>query len=231
MAKGDRPVKIKRYGDIREKNIKRAGKAKRIFGFLALLLVLFAIGFLGTKAISAIVKNRGASSAVSSDTRSDIDESSSNTGEDSSSQPEDSNGENVVTPTGKTRIYHYVNSRSLTSDAGIDGAITAAKNAGANCLVFDLKNSDGYLLYRSANQYGSQLVSPDTVIDVKAVVKKCSENGITPVARIYTFEDKMISTIERSTAVMYQGTDTRWLDNSAALGGKPGKHPYAAVYC
>ena len=104
MAKGDRPVKIKRYGDIREKNIKRAGKAKRIFGFLALLLVLFAIGFLGTKAISAIAKNRGASSAVSSDTQSDIDESSSNTGEDSSSQPEDSNGENVVTPAGKTRI-------------------------------------------------------------------------------------------------------------------------------
>lgn len=139
MAKGDRPVKIKRYGDIREKNIKRAGKAKRIFGFLALLLVLFAIGFLGTKAISAIIKNRGASSAVSSDTQSDIAESSSNTGEDSASQPEDSNGENVVTPTGKTRIYHYVNSQSLTSDAGIDGAITAAKNAGANCLVFDLK--------------------------------------------------------------------------------------------
>lgn len=229
MAKGDRPVKIKRYGDIREKNIKRAGKAKRIFGFLALLLVLFAIGFLGTKAISAIVKNRGASSAVSSDTQSDIDESSSNTGEDSSSQPEDSNGENVVTPTGKTRIYHYVNSQSLTSDAGIDGAITAAKNAGANCLVFDLKNSDGYLLYRSANQYGSQLVSPDTVIDIKAVVKKCSENGITPVARIYTFEDKMISTIERSTAVMYQGTDTRWLDNSAALGGKAWANPASTV--
>ena len=132
MAKGDRPVKIKRYGDIREKNIKRAGKAKRIFGFLALLLVLFAIGFLGTKAISAIIKNRGASSAVSSDTQSDIAESSSNTSEDSASQPEDSNGgENVVTPTGKTRIYHYVNSQSLTSDAGIDGAITAAKNAGA----------------------------------------------------------------------------------------------------
>ena len=73
MAKGDRPVKIKRYGDIREKNIKRAGKAKRIFGFLALLLVLFAIGFLGTKAISAIAKNRGATSAGSSDTQSDID--------------------------------------------------------------------------------------------------------------------------------------------------------------
>ena len=229
MAKGDRPVKIKRYGNIREKNIKRAGRAKKIFGFLALLLVLFAIGFLGTKAISAIAKNRGTSSAVSSDTRSDIDESSSNTGEDSASQPEDSNGENVVTPTGKTRIYHYVNSRSLTSDAGIDGAITAAKNAGANCLVFDLKNSDGYLLYQSANRYGSQLVSPDTVIDVKAVVKKCSENGITPVARIYTFEDKMISTVERSTAVMYQGTDTRWLDNSAALGGKAWANPASTV--
>ena len=48
MAKGDRPVKIKRYGDIREKNIKRAGKAKRIFGFLALLLVLFAVKLTGT---------------------------------------------------------------------------------------------------------------------------------------------------------------------------------------
>lgn len=49
MAKGDRPVKIKRYGDIREKNIKRAGKAKKNFRLFSFAFGAFRHRLFGHK--------------------------------------------------------------------------------------------------------------------------------------------------------------------------------------
>ena len=83
-------------------------------------------------------------------------------------------------------------------------------------------------MYLSSNQYASQLKS-DKAVDLKSLTAKLEQNGITPVARMYTFMDKLISNVERSTAVMYQGTDTRWLDSSAALGGKAWANPASQI--
>ncbi|MBP0980474.1 MAG: hypothetical protein J6Q18_02810, partial [Oscillospiraceae bacterium] len=74
----------------------------------------------------------------------------------------------------------------------------------------------------------SQLMA-EKVIDLSLLTSKLSAAGITPVARLYTFMDKLISNVERSTAVMYLGTDTRWLDSSAALGGKAWANPASQI--
>ena len=134
----------------------------------------------------------------------------------------------VPSVTQKTKVYYYADANLLTTEGGIDSVVSRMQAQKATHLVFDLKNKDGNLLYTSANQYGSQLMA-EKVIDLSLLTSKLSAAGITPVARMYTFMDKLISNVERSAAVMYQGTDTRWLDSSAALGGKAWANPASPV--
>lgn len=224
MARKQKPVKIKRYKNSIGSSAVNLHKARQLAPLIAGVLVLVLVGFLLGKPLLGLL--------------------SGEKGDDSSSQPGNSSQtENVSQPekqplpterpdapvvvppaVQKTRIYYFADTASLTTAAGMDSVISRMQAKGATHLVFDLKNKDGNLLYASSNQYGSQLAA-DTVIDLSLLTDKLSAAGITPVARLYTFMDKLISNVDRSTAVMYQGTETRWLDSSAALGGKAWANP------
>ena len=206
-----------------------AHKVKQLLPIVAAVLAIVLVGFLLGKPVLNMLSGAGKSDSSSSsqivDTSSKLEDSSVQT---DVSQPSSDVQSDNPQPVIKTRIYYYADTSALSTEAGIDGVIAQMKSKGATHLVFDVKNQDGNLLYASADQYGSQLVA-DKTVDIKALVSKLSQNGITPVARMYTFMDKLISNVERSTAVMYQGTDTRWLDSSAALGGKAWANPASQI--
>ena len=228
MARKQKPVKIKRYKNSMGTSSAAVYKAKKLVPFIGIVLALVLVGFLLGKPLLAML------SGGDSDDSSSQPDASSQTVE-SQSQPApseipDSSEDIVVVPpvTQKTKVYYYADANLLTTEGGIDSVVSRMQAKKATHLVFDLKNKDGNLLYTSANQYGSQLMA-EKVIDLSLLTSKLSAAGITPVARIYTFMDKLISNVERSTAVMYQGTDTRWLDSSAALGGKAWANPASPV--
>ena len=234
MARKQKPVKIKRYKNSMGSSAVTAHKVKQLQPIVAAVLAIVLVGFLLGKPVLNMLSGAGKSDSSSSsqivDTSSKLEDSSVQTdvSQPSSDVQSDNPQPEIVQPVAKTRIYYYADTSALSTEAGIDGVIAQMKSKGATHLVFDVKNQDGNLLYASANQYGSQLVA-DKTVDIKALVSKLSQNGITPVARMYTFMDKLISNVERSTAVMYQGTDTRWLDSSAALGGKAWANPASQI--
>ena len=234
MARKQKPVKIKRYKNSMGSSAVTAHKVKQLLPIVAAVLAIVLVGFLLGKPVLNMLSGAGKSDSSSSsqivDTSSKLEDSSVQTdvSQPSSDVQSDNPQPEIVQPVAKTRIYYYADTSSLSTEAGIDGVIAQMKSKGATHLVFDVKNQDGNLLYASANQYGSQLVA-DKTVDIKALVSKLSQNGITPVARMYTFMDKLISNVERSTAVMYQGTDTRWLDSGAALGGKAWANPASQI--
>ena len=234
MARKQKPVKIKRYKNSMGSSAVTTHKVRQLLPIVAAVLAIVLVGFLLGKPVLNMLSGAGKSDSSSSsqivDTSSKLEDSSVQTdvSQPSSDAESDNPQPEIVQPIAKTRIYYYADTSALSTEAGIDGVIAQMKSKGATHLVFDVKNQDGNLLYTSADQYGSQLVA-DKTVDIKALVSKLSQNGITPVARMYTFMDKLISNVERSTAVMYQGTDTRWLDSSAALGGKAWANPASQI--
>ena len=234
MARKQKPVKIKRYKNSMGTSAVTAHKVKQLLPIVAAVLAIVLVGFLLGKPVLNMLSGAGKGDSSSSsqivNTSSKMEDSSVQTdvSQPSSDAQSDNPQPEIVQPVAKTRIYYYADTSALSTEAGIDGVIAQMKSKGATHLVFDIKNQDGNLLYASADQYGSQLVA-DKTVDIKALVSKLSQNGITPVARMYTFMDKLISNVERSTAVMYQGTDTRWLDSSAALGGKAWANPASQI--
>lgn len=200
---------------------------KRILPFILAALLVVALGFMLGKPLLNLISGAGNEESSSQDTVISQPDSSLPQDTDQEQLPDSSDSTQPVAPPvaeTKTRIYYYADVSAISTENGINTVIAAMKNKGATHLVFDAKNPDGNVHYTSANRYASQLAA-GTLVDIPALVAKLKTEGITPVARIYTFMDKMISTVERSTAVMYLGSDTRWLDTSAALGGKPWANP------
>ena len=234
MSKKQKPVKIKRHKNYMSQGSNVSFTVKRFLPMIVGVLLIVGIGFLLGKPVLNFLQNVNSDKDTSSDTgnsssqiesSSQIDsETSSEISSETSSQPV------VVVPENKVegRKYFYVRTAELSSPEKIDAVIEKMISKGATHCVFDLKNEDGTILYDTQNRYGKELAD-NVKVDVKLIAEKFGAKGLTPVARIYTFKDKRISDIERSTAVMYLGTDTRWLDSSAALGGKAWANPASPV--
>ncbi|MBR5521502.1 MAG: hypothetical protein IKU54_05840 [Oscillospiraceae bacterium] len=226
MARNPKPVKIKRHKNSMGSSAQNTVKAKKVLSLVVAVVLVVAVGFMLGKPLLNLITaggNSGDSSAETVVSQPEIIQTEQT--EDGSVA--DSSEETQLPPDVQietNRVYYYATASQLSGQGNIATVVNTMKAKGATHLVFDAKNMEGYVHYTSSNQYASQL--PATVlIDIPGMVSQLKAAGITPVATIYTFKDKKISDVERSTAVMYQGTDTRWLDSSAALGGKAWANP------
>ena len=229
MARNPKPVKIKRYRSSMGSSAQGMAAVKRIIPFVLAAVLVVAVGFMLGKPLLNIISGGGEDSS-SQAVVSTLPEADSQQETVQQSQP-DSSDIPVVVPgitESVNRVYYYASPSALSSESGIAAVIKQMKDKGATHLVFDVKNPDGYVHYISSNIYASQLAD-SVLIDIPALVSALRAENLTPVGRIYTFMDKMISSVERSTAVMYMGSDTRWLDTSAALGGKPWANPASRI--
>ncbi len=232
MARNNKPVKIKRYKNSMGTNTHSKAAAKRLLLFAACAALLVMAGFMLGKPIINMISGIGSGGDDTSLNTEIVQPTPAATPQTTlrpTAEPQPDDTENIApVPVTKNRVYYFVAPAQVSSEAGIDNVVKQMKDKGATHLVLDVKNKDGNLHYVSRNRYGSQLAA-DVTVDLKLLATKLKANGLTPVARIYTFMDKMISTVERSTAVMYQGTETRWLDTSAALGGKAWANPASTI--
>ena len=235
MARKNKPVKIKRYKNSMGTGTNAVYKIKRVIPIVLGIAVLVLVGFLMGKPIMNMLAGdtepssqpQKPSSQVETSSKVEVSSKDETTSQPVASEDESStNAQDTPLVVEKNRVYYYADAVALSTESGLDGIVAKVKAAGATHLVFDVKNQDGTVMYVSQNEYASKLLS-DKAFDLKAVCEKLSANGITPVARIYTFMDKLISNVERSTAVMYRdGTgETRWYDSSPALGGKAWANP------
>lgn len=230
MARNNKPVKIKRHKNSMGTSSGPIASAKRIVPFVACAALVVLLGFfLGKPVVNFISGIGGEDSSSQTPISGEVHRDSSSAPSDTQSSSQRSS-EIAIPPVqdAKNRVYYYAAPSALSTEGGMDAVIKRMKERGATHLVFDVKNREGYVHYDSQNRYASQLKA-DVQIDIELLSDKLAANGLTAVGRMYTFMDKMISTVERSTAVMYRGTDTRWLDTSAALGGKSWANPASKI--
>lgn len=114
----------------------------------------------------------------------------------------------------------------LYDAAGLASALKNLAAQGYDGAVFDLKDADGQVLYKSALETvtgNSKQVA--NRYDLAAVIKSIQDAGMTPVGRLYAFKDKTAGKVMADAVVKYQDTDMNWVDNSPDAGGKTWLNP------
>ncbi len=110
----------------------------------------------------------------------------------------------------------------------LDAFLQSAVDMGANGVMMDLKDANGYLLYQStvAEAVGAGAIS-SSAVDLPTVLAALESYNMTPVARIHTWVDPIAPRTYTDMAVKYNGTETLWLTDTRENGGQNWMNPYS----
>ena len=113
----------------------------------------------------------------------------------------------------------YMPSAKLSDKEYIKDFIREIRKKNGNSVVIDFKTSEGKLYYTSFEDYaimGScNMLDNDTV---RNAVSFFDSKDITVIARLYCFEDSLVSEAVPEIAVKYMDTDVNWRDTEAENG-------------
>lgn len=116
----------------------------------------------------------------------------------------------------------------ITNSALLDEKLDLLEKTDYNALLFDLKDSNGRILYQSQRELtertGAQV---ENAMDLQLFCEKLEERGILPIGRVSAFRDPIAPVKVTEAAVKYMDSDILWLDNSREEGGKPWLNPYS----
>lgn len=117
----------------------------------------------------------------------------------------------------------------LRDEAALGAQLDAAGAAGLNAVVFDLKDADGNLYYRSATELAAQskAAAADalTLEQLRSAVDFMREKGFTALPRLYAFRDHVGAGELPTAKITVNGMS--WYDGNPSNGGKRWLNPYA----
>lgn len=97
---------------------------------------------------------------------------------------------------------------------------------GCTGAVFTLKNSDGLVLYQSAlEDVTGNAAQTAQRYDLAAVIAKIKAAGLTPVGRLWAFDDHIAARKMPEAMVKYNYTETNWIHNDKDAGGHTWLNP------
>lgn len=132
----------------------------------------------------------------------------------------------VTTPAKKTA---YFSEETVMDPALFEQAIEDAKASGMDSVMFDLKDRDGWLLYAIEYKAGFDDYYTGHTIDLEAAVQQIKAAGLKPIASIYAFMDRRFQQAETYAGILYQGSESFWLDNALDAGGRSWLNPYSPL--
>ncbi|WP_368183247.1 putative glycoside hydrolase [Anaerotruncus rubiinfantis] len=122
----------------------------------------------------------------------------------------------------------YAPVSALSSLEALDAFLDKITFTGVNALLFDLKDSNGNILYRSGlervSQTGAQVSG---AYDLAAVCSHLVSKNIAPIGRMQAFRDPVAASALTGAGVTYMNSEMLWLDNARESGGKPWLNPYS----
>lgn len=122
----------------------------------------------------------------------------------------------------------YLPIETVQDSAGFSAALQAAKAAGYDSVMFDLKTDDGTVTYSiSYNEATDARVTSQTPVDLHAVVQQIRDAGLTPVASIHTFRDHLYPSANNDAATWYAGSESLWVDDDPNNGGHAWLNPFS----
>ena len=224
MAKN---YKIKRYNHIyRGKQPLRA----RLLRWTATIAVAAVFAFIGWNAYGPI-RDYFAGTLLSA--TADDESSSSVPEEDASASSGQAAAEPEppaapVLPAELHAVYLPVS--IILDEARLDSMLDALSRTDTNAVLFDLKDTNGTVLYRSQLELVAQAkAQAQNPYDLGQLCEKLEKKSLVPIGRLNAFRDPTAANRVSEACVKYMNTDTTWLDNSPEAGGKPWLNPYSEL--
>ncbi|MBQ8337713.1 MAG: hypothetical protein IJY33_01050 [Oscillospiraceae bacterium] len=120
----------------------------------------------------------------------------------------------------------YLPQTTAKNVESLSAYLEKVKSLGYNAVVLSLKDEDGVIYYKTANQMAVSVgaVSPQAIENLSEIVTKIKDASLIPVAEINAFKDR-IATKNADAKIQYAGQEGwSWLD---AQNGKPWLNPYS----
>lgn len=125
----------------------------------------------------------------------------------------------------------YLPHSALTADT-LGDTLSAAKKAGFNGVIFDLKDTEGNLYYRftaaaaqQVNSYVEDALTEEQLSDLFTAIRKA---GLTPIPRLHAFRDNAAARALAAARITHaDNSGWVWYDGNPKNGGKAWLNPYA----
>ena len=108
----------------------------------------------------------------------------------------------------------------------LESALESLSAKGIAGVVFDLKDADGLVRYRSSLELVEEnRAQAEGAWDLPEVLARVREAGLVPVGRIYAFRDHTATAHMYDSAVKYMDSEVNWIDDSRDNGGRSWLNP------
>lgn len=119
---------------------------------------------------------------------------------------------------------------TLFDSQALASALETAKADGMDSVMIDLKNQDGWLIYPIQYKEGyDDYFTGNPTLSLEKLVKQIQAAGLKPIASIHTFRDRRFQQAETYAGILYEGSESFWLDNAPDAGGRPWLNPYSPL--
>lgn len=209
---------------------KRRSPVRTAFNVILVILLLLGIAFLGYsvgKPIVSFLQGRenpneqvDAPPTGSSEQTPPIDVDTEPVSEETEPVTEDIEPEPIPDP--KNRIIFVGMPTSGSFEEYLDQKIAEAQNNECYGIAVELIADGGKIGYATENPTAAlyKAVSENAITDLAAAVRKISDAGLLPYARISLLSDHLASW-DRGISYLFEDGSSIWLDDSPANGGKP----------
>ena len=230
MAPKKTNIKIKR-SKINLYN-KKKSKAKRALKIVLTIVIICGLGVLGYGLGKPLIKYLSGDRPEESDTSAILSSMinsellANSTSESTESTTSTDTSKPAPNPQISEKIF-YLSDSAAASESALTAELAQAKNAGCSVVAVTLKNTTGYLLYKSniANVKDTEVVSG--TLTAQQIASLISKEGLVPAARINTLMD-MISPpyVDGSYRIAESQGGGSWHDNRPENGGKIWLSPF-----
>lgn len=193
----------------------------KIAGFVGILLLVFLLGWSLYQPIYNFVTGRIPAETSSSGSSGEASGSQDPSGPSQSASQSASASQSQPAEETKTKGV-YLPASALTDLTQLESTLADLSNRGFNAVMVDLKDSEGYVTYRSSLDAVAQYsLSAETTWDAAQVTALLEKYGMTPIGRLYAFQDHVAPRTMAGAAVRYMTADGMlWLDDAKENGGR-----------
>lgn len=201
---------------------RKRNPAPRIIGTIVLAVAVVAGGFFGAKWLSEHpVTEPGGSEQPTVSAPATTPDASTPTDTPADTTPE--------TPATADTVRGFYLPLSKVSDTAL---LSQAKAAGFNAVIFDLKDAEGKLYYRStldaAVKVNSVTADALTADQLSALFATVREAGLVPIPRLYAFQDHLGAKALADARISHKdNSGWVWYDGNPQSGAKAWLNPYA----
>ena len=122
----------------------------------------------------------------------------------------------------------YLTNTQIRDPALLDQLLDELTRTEINAVLFDLKDQQGNILYRSdldlVAQTGAQ---SENAYDLGVLCQKLKEKNLIPIGRLNAFRDPIAPSRIPDAGIKYMNTEILWHDNAADQGDMPWLNPYS----